>query len=247
FRDGAWPEIILGAVMGAARRAEQEAHRQRLERGVLHAAEPAFGPAEPFVRTTTTTRASAREPQFTARAPAPAVAPATQTPTAQAKDRATSWTSARFGAVRPSALPSDVFGPYARSAAAELSAGAEDDADTENGSKMPANSNTAPPAEPERVEVILKRETATVTLPADDGAEGLISRIGRALKGIGEPSEKNSLTRLAAAPAASHGGAPHDVEVLESSEAVSTDVIADADDDGAVTMAGRLRPARERS
>lgn len=47
FRDGAWSEIILGAVMGAARRAEAERHRQNLEREIYRQREPGLAPAPP--------------------------------------------------------------------------------------------------------------------------------------------------------------------------------------------------------
>jgi len=48
FQDGAWPEIILGAVMGAARRVEAEKRRRRLS-DMLSAADgpPADGPVLP--------------------------------------------------------------------------------------------------------------------------------------------------------------------------------------------------------
>ncbi len=48
FQDGAWPEIILGAVMGAARRVEAEKRRRRLS-DMLSAADgpPAEGPVLP--------------------------------------------------------------------------------------------------------------------------------------------------------------------------------------------------------
>lgn len=40
FRDGAWSEIILGAVMGAARRVEAEKQRQAIEREIYRQREP---------------------------------------------------------------------------------------------------------------------------------------------------------------------------------------------------------------
>jgi hypothetical protein len=48
FRDGAWSEIILGAVMGAAKRVEAQKRRQMLEEELFRSHEPAFTrPAEP--------------------------------------------------------------------------------------------------------------------------------------------------------------------------------------------------------
>ena len=44
FRDGAWPEIILGAVMGAARRAEAAVERSASKTAFARPMEPTFGP-----------------------------------------------------------------------------------------------------------------------------------------------------------------------------------------------------------
>lgn len=46
FKDGAWSEIILGAVMGAARRVEEEKRRRRVEEDIFRSAEPTLD-AEP--------------------------------------------------------------------------------------------------------------------------------------------------------------------------------------------------------
>ncbi len=45
FRDGAWSEIILGAVMGAARRVEAEKRKRRLEQQLFSSHEPSLSPA----------------------------------------------------------------------------------------------------------------------------------------------------------------------------------------------------------
>lgn len=45
FRDGAWSEIILGAVMGAARRAEAKRRRQDIEEHLFHAKGPELSPS----------------------------------------------------------------------------------------------------------------------------------------------------------------------------------------------------------
>ncbi|HRY08254.1 MAG TPA: hypothetical protein P5114_14160, partial [Hyphomicrobiaceae bacterium] len=45
FRDGAWSEIILGAVMGAARRVEAEKRKRRLEQQLFTSHEPSLSPA----------------------------------------------------------------------------------------------------------------------------------------------------------------------------------------------------------
>ena len=56
FRDGAWSEIILGAVMGAARRAEAERNRQNAEREIYRQREPGLMTA---TATATATEAAA--------------------------------------------------------------------------------------------------------------------------------------------------------------------------------------------
>jgi hypothetical protein len=47
FRDGAWSEIILGAVMGAARRVEAEKQRQNLEREIYRQRDPGLAGVPP--------------------------------------------------------------------------------------------------------------------------------------------------------------------------------------------------------
>ncbi len=46
FKDGAWSEIILGAVMGAARRVEVEKRRRRVEEDLFRSNEPTFAPRQ---------------------------------------------------------------------------------------------------------------------------------------------------------------------------------------------------------
>jgi hypothetical protein len=276
FRDGAWSEFILGAVMGAARRAEAEANRRRIERDLLRPAEPAFRPAmgplpEPTLRSHPLQNAPLDTSPRPRHEPAFADAAANRTE-AKPPSRAAPRKSA-------SHIPSDVFGPYARSAEAELSAAGEHD---EAGPiEEPANSNTAPsrwtevvpPTKPEksestreaadpaatraRVDVVLKRETATVTLPLDGSREtdGLIGRLGQALSDI-EPKNKNfSAAELSSS--ATNAPRPVDdpwsthqnskIEVSELLESVGPDISTDPSTEDAVTIAGRLRPAIAKS
>lgn len=256
FRDGAWSEMILGAVMGAARRAEAEAHRRRLTRDLLHPAEPSFAPAEPVV--------GPRPDPGPARIMSPAAAGpsfAPASPTAGGGP-AEAWSSPRYRYAKAGALASDVFGPYARSAEAELSAHWDEGDDPDDGGIAPAGPNAAParglPGTDPRpsVDVVLKRETATVSLPLDEtgGNETLIDRLGQALTGIERDIGKNSAARLASAgprgdeaPDEALTSARQRSQVLESPESVSADASADVSDDGAATIAGRLRPARTRT
>ena len=324
FRDGAWSEIILGAVMGAARRAEAEENRRRIEREILRPG--------PFVKT---------EPRFTDTGPTThARNAASQAPRASQPERAsldpatyenrshedrkeqnrTRETATRSERTEPSlsahqnpptlrkasapaaeiwrtssfryatAQPADTtgFGPYARSAAAELSTSLDVDEDL----SPPANSNTAPvqatktetmplptaeskathapsaeaaapdvillpqapvvsetaalepvaPAAP-RVDVVLKRETATVSLPLEQASDqnGLIGRLTEALGVVEPPHEKKSLTVLPVSdgePAANE--TPKEIHQLEY---VVTDTEDDVSMNDVATMASRLRPA----
>jgi hypothetical protein len=51
FKDGAWSEIILGAVMGAARRVEAEKRRRRVEEDLFRSDEPTLDATERRART----------------------------------------------------------------------------------------------------------------------------------------------------------------------------------------------------
>lgn len=257
FRDGAWSEMILGAVMGAARRAEAAAHRERIARDLLNPVEPSLGSMAPLSRRQPRTGTVADDADAPIEAPS---APDRPWMTGMDTGPQATWTSHRYRHVKTGSLASDVFGPYARSAEAELSAEFSDDY-TED-PVAPANSNTAPagpaeaavPGEP-RVDVVLKRETATVSLPleAAQDRDGLIGRLGQALSGqastaMVEDTNKNSSGRLSLAT--SEGQRPSPAAVFEGADDVtrfedvidesSTDV-ADAD---AAIMAGRLRPVR---
>lgn len=245
FRDGAWSEIILGAVMGAARRAEAAVERQRIEESLRAPMEPTFGPlpmrAEPVA--------------------SPSKAPPRPRASPKSPD-------AKFVAQ---------FGIHARHAEAEL-ARTDDETDEHANNntapppspsrpsteaKAPASFAAPPKAEStttdttkvepsrESIDVILKRETATVSLPRDvvgknDNDAGLIGRIGEALSLI----EKNERV----SPITNHDdGKPStskaDVLVLlpstekdESFEDVEIDVDSDPAHADAASIAGRLRP-----
>jgi hypothetical protein len=172
------------------------------------------------------------------------------------------------------------FGIHARHAEADLArAGAAFDEDTDEPANKttappprPSRPNTeaktpasfTPPkaesaafdttkVEPSResIDVILKRETATVSLPRDavsknDGDAGLIGRIGEALSLIEKNERVSSITNHGEArPSTSNA----DVLVLlpsaekdESFEGVEIDVDSDPAHADAASIAGRLRP-----
>ena len=132
FRSGAWSEIILGAVMGAAKRAEHERRRQRLAETIAKAASrvDAELQPEPFIRDL---------PQ------APSIAPDMETAEAWTPPSAASTPSSRphprragvryrpapvsidasLAADAPVTADADKFGPYAQSAADDLAGEAE--------------------------------------------------------------------------------------------------------------------------
>lgn len=314
FRDGAWSEIILGAVMGAARRAEAEENRRRIEREILRPGpflktektEPRFTDAGPMrartaasqgARAQRSERSSLDPETYSNLSPAheeTATPPERPEPTLSVGRRPSAarkapaqeaeiWRTSSFHYATGAPADTTGFGPYARSAAAELSTSL----DVEEDLSPPANSNTAPvqatahPAESEtarepdaeaaatdaillpqspavsetaapeapvapavpRVDVVLKRETATVSLPlaqAND-QDGLIGRLTEALGVVEPPHEKKSLTVLPSAdgkPAATD--APKETHQLEY---VATDTEDDISTNDAATMASRLRPA----
>jgi hypothetical protein len=143
-------------------------------------------------------------------------------------------------------LASDVFGPYAQSAEAELASSTDDIEENDlPESATAANSNTAPAAaatkaEPEsaptHVDLVLKRETATVSLPLEAAAasDGLIGRLGRALGGMEAATAPAQPPRL---PAASITDSPTDTE------ASHAEVETDTGPGDSTAMARRLRPA----
>lgn len=264
FRDGAWSEIILGAVMGAARRAEAEAHRQRLERDLLRPVEPSLGPLQGRSLGPTAVSAHPAKSRRTPRCAAPrSVAP----PVRVSEPQAPAWpradmpqTRSRSGSAAPSrpgsaGLPrsasaaSDNFGPYARSAEAELRSAPETvEPEQARPTDTAAHQTAAPDVPHPRVDLILERETATVSLPLDASREtdGLIGRLGQALTDSA-PSSKNKSQRSDAdehkSPRNSVANTPP--KLLQSFEEVGDDASSDTSTDDAATMASRLRPAFE--
>ena len=104
------------------------------------------------------------------------------------------------------------------------------------------------------MDVVLKRETATLTLPLDaaDGPGGLIGRLGQALEGIEQDNEKIPAPRqISATEVNAHqstGVAPEVAanrtdELSESFEALDVIDESDPSADDVVAIAGRLRPA----
>jgi hypothetical protein len=249
FRDGAWPEIILGAVMGAARRAEAAVERQRIEDSLRAPMEPTFGPMPMRAEPVATPSTAPPRPRTSRKSP-----------------------DAKFVAQ---------FGIHARHAEAELArADAAFDEETDEPAnnntappprpsrpstkaKAPANFTALPKAESaafdttkvepsrESIDVILKRETATVSLPRDvvsknDSDAGLIGRIGEALSLI-EKNERVSPMTNHGAESTSTSNADAlllltSAEKDESFEDVEIDIDSDPAHADAASIAGRLRP-----
>jgi hypothetical protein len=258
FRDGAWSEIILGAVMGAARRAEAEAQRRRVERDLLNPGRATLGRHEPYLAETAPYRTSYTHDAPSAAKPREHEA----TPDLLHSDaRSDAHQSARFAAQ---------FGAHARRAEKELRPEA-----TEPTAPRAANSNTAPalshpvvprsvappslPAQPvsarhdapandakseasvlvaeraeparERIDLVLKRETATLTLPVNAGTphEALIGRMSEALGRV-EDAELADADR-------------REAQNTESFEEFNSELASDPATADAIAIAGRLRPA----
>lgn len=64
FRDGAWSEIILGAVMGAARRVEAEKKKRRLEEQLFNKYEPTLAPANDTLQVDPIVSHDQKEPEL---------------------------------------------------------------------------------------------------------------------------------------------------------------------------------------
>ena len=306
FRKGAWSEIILGAVMGAAKRAE-DGRRRELSQTTSRAfpGNPAMpmagngGPASRGLETTARSRTgneSRHEPAWSA---------SNSTPQPGASE------------ARPDV--SAAYGRYARYNPPHPRAQPAYDAvsQTSTAALYPANGNTAPSArssyEEERVAVgapeafvaftgsdslaaprrpqsgsmnqvaptvnlapaysqaptahdlhnprhddtivVLRRETATVSLPSGDGspASEIINRLGQALASSEVPQVLtaagrdliSSIPSTESAPASTTYLMEEAAEFENSDDAsLSTDLDADPSTSDAVIMAGRLRPAR---
>jgi len=263
FRDGAWPEIILGAVMGAARRAEAEARRRRIERDLLTPREPtlAFEPRQTTTRPRAdhepmTAAAPPRErtvaPRRTAQEPAPSDAAEPELPRKPVRHR---------NAKRTTVFASDVFGPYARSAEAELAEALETDDDQEPEDRPPAevevpsatrNGEPRESAASRNVDVVLKRETATVSLPLDEAIapDGLMGRLERALAGNERGAESTAAVTLPLAPSAHDTPADANQTIGQQqydSEAEHVEAQTESEHDADATTAGWLRPATDRA
>ncbi len=131
FKDGAWSEIILGAIMGAAKRVEAEKRRRRVEDDVFTRHEPRFtGPVSDSARAAAIGQPEAPTvglPQFAYPA-APAVnhaygttGPAPVPPPPHVPVRPTGYASQPSTAPRgaaPAAYSPQAFGPYASAAEA---------------------------------------------------------------------------------------------------------------------------------
>lgn len=175
-----------------------EAHRSRIAHDPFDRLEPLFDPVpltgtrnpEPPYST------PASEPERTVGFASPSRAQ--HTPARRMRSRA------RYGL--PGALPSEVFGPYAQSAEAELNA----DMDVDD-----------------------ELDTVTPTVPPDaEAPDNLVDRLSRALSGIDPGIEKNSVGHLPQAAADGQGSyredharlANGDTEVMKSNEPLADEI-----------------------
>jgi hypothetical protein len=148
FKDGAWSEIILGAIMGAAKRVEAQKRLRRIEEDVFTRHEPSFaGPtanpvsqqavaaaqghfqsqapfqADPATVQAMPSRPVAPPPPFVHRPIAPAASAATEQ--SRVMPLPVPPAAHRPSAAGPATATAAAFGPYAFAAAAEVAADAE--------------------------------------------------------------------------------------------------------------------------
>ncbi len=122
FKDGAWSEIILGAIMGAAKRVETEKRRRRIEDDVFTRHEPRFTGALSQAATHATTGQPLTQPVAQPMTmPSGMNNPATYASAPQ--NTVPSWTMAPAQQPMPARgyATASAFGPYA--AAAQMHAG----------------------------------------------------------------------------------------------------------------------------
>ena len=295
FRKGAWSEIILGAVMGAARRADEA---KRLE--LVASAQTATGAIAPHLATRTQAPVSlARDGGQSRRRETPVPVSSQRREPAWPSNDVTSPAErntdvsaaygryARYNPPNPRAqTPGETMpaaaeftpangntAPGARNIPQKIAVGAPEAFVAFGGgdqSPAPRRTSAVAVAEPQQAHVsqapgwaaeatpsrhddtivVLRRETATVSLPSGEGspASDIISRLGQALS--------NSASSEAA-PIALHGpqaissDAPaqitfqlEDAALNEADEDGQTDWDEDFSTADAVAIAGRLRPMR---
>ncbi len=266
FRDGAWPEIILGAVMGAARRAEMKQQRDDIEERLF--------------------TAKTSEPQLSTQAP-PASQPsglaaerrgrttATERPEPYAPD-AVAFDSQPAGEADHSPVDPDLVakhGPYARFAQSDLKSDLKRrDEEKRQVRGRAANSNTAPaetviplPVRPrpvprsplaladlwddvaehappeETVTVVMRRETASFTIPVSHASLPVSLLSAEPVADASEPAQPQ-LSASQAARAMAQIAEALNLADLTSEETIDQQS-ADYDGFDAAVMAGRLRPA----
>ena len=238
FRDGAWSEIILGAVMGAARRVEAEKQRQSIEREIYRHREPDFvppmattqAPEDPSSDEPVTNRPMQRFPTRTATGidlnepePAPASRPL-RTASAEPKYQPSKvhvrpqpeparepdpkpvtaeWESEPEAedyeeTTRPAADYRAKFGPYAAHVATggrrltnpppHKDGTGTTAADPDHPTLLHAEPAEQP--EPDKIDVVFSRETATVSVPASEAVRpgAFAAMMRRVFVGSGPPA-----------------------------------------------------------
>lgn len=103
-----------------------------------------------------------------------------------------------------------------------------------------------PAAEP-TVDVVLKRETATVSVPLGEATESLVGRLGEALEQMEASAGRERIEhRLSTNDSAEISRAEPPVlltPVVEDAEPAEADLATDSETADAIHIAGRLRPA----
>ncbi len=232
FKDGAWQEMILGAIMGAAKRVETEKRTRRIENDLFTRHTPGFGAnAEQDI---SHAALRTRAPVAAGTEPAPAF---THNPVAAAPARTRSFAASNFapGVPRPVQQPAPqpaTQQPISRPVAPPPPA-APTPAAFADGSVLPANSNTAtaasalrPDAPRDRqVEVEARERSVTYRMSPDELPASLMSALNTANPAAIAQQDAPTIALPAAEPAKDIDSKPFfdsiDVAALETPQAAA--------------------------
>jgi hypothetical protein len=215
FKSGAWPELILGAVMGAAGRIE--AQRRREEASAAYVAETTGAPADPEVMRPgemghdlpglddTLVEKPSRLRAFFASRSSEHVDDEPKREGKRERRKSRRQAAATHHSGRPNPDFHQRFGSYASHAHAELARyeDLEDDEHAEDGdiaeAATPANSNTAPGIRSSGEKSDVETGDIVVPFPAPRGnsdmqePQALIDRLKSALSGPDEPAGETTI------------------------------------------------------
>lgn len=237
FRDGAWQDIILGAVMGAAKRAEES--RARQARDVTER-------RSPFDQHFSTPDLTRHEPRFTA---APSSRPAARAESAGRSER-DGESEIEVRAANSNTVPIQRPVP---SVAEPIMAPAEPQPTVvplpvrpRPSAGVSAGPVTEAAGPDTMVDVVMRRETATFRVPVSQAnlPVTLFSTNGNLAEALPAPDDDASVSPISAIAKAIEPSSCDDEDMLQFKDLGGLD---DEDADGAANLAGRLRPVVPRA